>query len=273
MFIRIIILIAPIILFSCSKNEINYKPKPRVDPYSIYEQAYQAFEEGDYFYAQKKFSEAELNFDIVEYAAKSSIMASYCFYGINQYTKALESTNRFLNKYPADKNVIYAHYLIAIINFEKISDEKKDSDPILKAKKKIDFFLEKYPNNDYAIDLQFKKELIINQLAAKELYVAKYYISVQKWIPAINRLKIIVETYNQTIFIEEALHRLVETYYYVGLEDKAEKYAKILGYNYNSSEWFKQSYKILNKDYKLPKKVNINKKNDNLFKKIIKKIK
>ena len=255
MFIRIIILIAPIILFSCSKNEINYKPKPRVDPYSIYEQAYQAFEEGDYFYAQKKVSEAELNFDIVEYAAKSSIMASYCFYGINQYTKALESTNRFLNKYPADKNVIYAHYLIA------------------KAKKKIDFFLEKYPNNDYAIDLQFKKELITNQLAAKELYVAKYYISVQKWIPAINRLKIIVETYNQTIFIEEALHRLVETYYYVGLEDKAEKYAKILGYNYNSSEWFKQSYKILNKDYKLPKKVNINKKNDNLFKKIIKKIK
>ena len=126
MFIRIIILIAPIILFSCSKNEINYKPKPRVDPYSIYEQAYQAFEEGDYFYAQKKFSEAELNFDIVEYAAKSSIMASYCFYGINQYTKALESTNRFLNKYPADKNVIYAHYLIAIINFEQISDEKKD---------------------------------------------------------------------------------------------------------------------------------------------------
>ena len=273
MLIRIIILIAPIILFSCSKDEIKYEPKPRVDPYFIYEEAYAAFEKGDYFFAQKKFSEAELNFDIVEYAAKSSIMASYCSYGINRYTEAIESTNRFLKKYPADKNVIYAHYLIALINFEQISDEKKDSDPILKAKDKIDFFLEKYPNNDYAIDLQFKKELIINQLAAKELYIAKYYISVQKWIPAINRLKIIVETYDQTIFIEEALHRLVETYYYLGLEDKAEKYAKILGYNYNSSEWFKQSYKVLNKDYKLPKKVNINKKNDNLFKKIIKKIK
>jgi outer membrane protein assembly factor BamD len=273
MFFRFIILIVPIILFSCSKDEIKYEPKPRVDPYSIYEQAYLAFEEGDYFFAQKKFSEAELNFDTVEYAAKSAIMASYCFYGINQYTEALESINRFLKKYPADKNVIYAHYLIAIIYFEQISDEKKDSEPIIKAKDKIDFFLEKYPNNDYAIDLQFKKELINNQLAAKELYVAKYYISVQKWIPAINRLKIVIETYNQTIFIEEALHRLVEIYYYLGLESKAEKYAKILGYNYNSSDWFKQSYKVLNKDYKLPKVKKINKKKDNLFKKIIKKIK
>ena len=273
MFFRIIILITPIILFSCSKDGIKYEPKPRVDPYSIYEQAYQAFEEGDYFFAQKKFSEAELNFDKVEYAAKSSIMASYCFYGINQYIEALESINRFLKKYPADKNVIYAHYLIALINFEQISDEKKDSEPILKAKNKIDFFLEKYPNNDYAIDLQFKKELINNQLAAKELYVAKYYISVQKWIPAINRLKIIIETYNQTIFIEEALHRLVEIYYYLGLENKAEKYAKILGYNYNSSDWFKQSYKVLNKDYKLPKVKNVEKKKDNLFRKIIEKIK
>ena len=140
MLIRIIILIAPIILFSCSKDEIKYEPKPRVDPYFIYEEAYAAFEKGDYFFAQKKFSEAELNFDIVEYAAKSSIMASYCSYGINRYTEAIESTNRFLKKYPADKNVIYAHYLIALINFEQISDEKKDSDPILKAKDKIDFF-------------------------------------------------------------------------------------------------------------------------------------
>jgi len=273
MFIRIIILIVPIILLSCSKDGIKYEPKPRVDPYSIYEEAYAAFEEGDYFFAQKKFSEAELNFDIVEYAAKSSIMASYCYYGINQYTEAIESTNKYLKKYPADKNVIYAHYLLALIYFEQISDEKKDIEPILKANDKIDFFLEKFPNNDYAIDLQFKKELIINQLAAKELYVAKYYISIQKWIPAINRLKIIVENYDQTIFIEEALHRLVEIYYYLGLKDKAEKYAKILGYNYNSSEWFKQSYKVLNKDYKLIKKESVSKKNDNLFKRIIKKIK
>ena len=115
--------------------------------------------------------------------------------------------------------------------------------------KKIDFFLKEYPDSEYAIDLSLKKNLVINQFAARELYIAKYYIKVQKWVPAINRLKIIVKDYSRTIFIEEALHRLVEIHYYLGLEQEAKKYAKILGYNYNSGEWFKQSYKILNKEY------------------------
>ncbi len=139
-------------------------------------------------------------------------------------------------------------------------------------KKKISFFLENYPDTDYAIDLQFKKDLIQNQLAAKELYVAKYYISTQKWVPAINRLKVIVNDYQKTIFIEEALHRLVEIYYYLGLKEEAKKYAKILGYNYNSSEWFEHSYKVLNKDYKIKKKMK-SRDNEGFFKKIIDKIK
>ena len=144
-------------------------------------------------------------------------------------------------------------------------------EPLLKTLKKIEFFLNEYPDNEYAIDLNFKRNLIINQMAAKELYIAKYYISVQKWIPAINRLKIIVEKYDQTIFIEEALHRLVEIYYLIGLEDKAEKYAKILGYNYNSSEWFKQSYKVLNKDYKVISGKKSKLQKENIIKKILKK--
>jgi len=259
-------------LLSCSKEEAKYEPKPRSDPYKLYEDAYQAFEKGDYFYAQKKFSEAELNFEVVELASKSAIMSSYCLYGINFYSQALESIESFIKKYPADKNIIYAHYLETLIYFEQIEDEKKDLEPILKTKDKIDFFLKEFPDNDYAIDLKFKKELIINQIAAKELYVAKYYISVKKWIPAINRLKIIVDDYNQTIFIEEALHRLVEIHYHIGLVEEAKKYAKILGYNYNSSEWYEEAYKILNKDYKIIKKKDI-KKDKNLFKKIIEKIK
>ena len=153
-----------------------------------------------------------------------------------------------------------------------ITDEKKDLQPLLDAKSKIEFFLKEYPNTDYAIDLQFKQDLIQNQLAAKELYVAKYYISTQKWVPAISRLKIIVNDYQKTIFIEEALHRLVEIHYYLGLQEEAKKYAKILGYNYNSSEWFEQAYKVLNKDYKIKKKVKPE-NNDSFFKKIIDKIK
>ena len=270
---KILYILFSLFLFSCSKKEVNYEPKPRLDPYQVYKEAYTAFEKGDYFFAEKKFSEAELNFAIIEYSAKSAIMAAYCLYGINFYDEALESINNFLKKYPADKNIVYAHYLTAIIYFEQIADEKKDLEPLLKAKDKINFFLQKYPDNEYSLDLKFKKDLIINQLAAKELYVAKYYASTKKWIPAINRLKIIVEEYDQTIFIEEALHRLVEIYYYIGLENEAKKYATILGYNYNSSEWFEQSYKIFNKDYKSTADINIKKKRDDgILRKIIKKI-
>ena len=257
---------------NCSKEEVLYEPQSKVDPYQLYQEGFEAFNKGDYFYANKKFSEAELNFDIVEFAAKSAIMSSYALYGINFYSEAFDNLKRYLKKYPGDKNVIYAHYLIAIIHYEQISDEKKDLKPLIDANKKIDFFLKEYPDSDYAMDLRFKKDLIINQLAAKELFIAKHYIKTQKWIPAINRLKIIVTDYEKTVFVEEALHRLVEIYYYLGLEDEAKKYATILGYNYNSSEWFKQSYKVLNKDYKIIKKTKA-KKDDSFLRKIFKKIK
>ena len=262
-------------LLSCSKNKkLEYEALNEIDPYQIYQEGYIAFEKGDYFYANEKFSEAELAFEIVEFAAKSAIMSSYALYGINFYDAALENLERYLKKYPADKNVMYAHYLSAIIHYEQISDEKKDLQPLLKATEKIKYFLKNYPDSDYAIDLRFKKDLIQNQRAAKELYVAKYYISIQKWIPAINRLKIIVNDYEETVFIEEALHRLVEIYYYLGLETEAKKYAKVLGYNYNSSEWFERSYKVLNKNYKIAKKNKVKVKDDDgIFKKILKKIK
>ena len=269
-FLTILFFIFP--LFSCSKDKVIYEPSKKVDAFLLYKEGMESFKKNDYFYANKKFSEAEINFEVVELAAKSAIMSSYALYGINFYTESLENLKRYLKKYPADKNVIYAHYLIAIIYFEQISDEKKDIEPLLLAGKQIDFFIKKYPNSDYAIDLKFKKGLIQNQLASKELYVARFYVSTQKWIPAINRLKIIMQDFQTTVFIEEALHRLVEIHYYLGLEDEADKYAQILGYNYNSSEWFERSYKVLNKDYKIVKKIKPE-KDLGFFKKIIQKIK
>ncbi len=269
---RPIFILIFLFLFSCTNKKAEYTPLQKVDPYKVYQEGFSAFEKGDYFFAQKKFLEAELNMEKVEFAAKASIMASYALYSINFYDEALENLNRFIKKYPKNKNVIYAHYLITIIFFEQIADEKKDMEPLIKTKNKIDFFLKEYPDSEYAIDLKFKRDLIINQIAAKELYIARYYISVKKWIPAINRLKIIVKDYDQTIFIEEALHRLVEINYFIGFESEAKKYANILGYNYNSSEWYKQSYKVLNKDYKFIKKNNV-KKDENFIKRIIKKIK
>ena len=274
MFHKIILISSlSLLLISCSKKDnVELITPNNADPYILYKEGFKAFEDGD-FYAEKKFSEAELNFEIVDLSAKSSIMASFALYGMNFYPEALENLQRYLKKYPADKNVVYAHYLIAIVHYEQISDERKDLKPLLDAKEKIEFFLKEYPNTDYAIDLRFKYDLIFNQLAAKELFIAKHYITTQKWIPAINRLKIIVKDYQKTIFIEEALHRLVEIHYHLGLTEEAEEYAKILGYNYNSSEWFEQSYKILNKDYTISKKIKKNEKNDSFFSKILNKIK
>ena len=235
-----------------NKNETVYVPSQKIDPYKVYSEGVDAMRENDFFFANKKFTEAELNFKDINFAAKSAIMSTFCLYGINFYSDALENINRFLSVYPADTNVVYAHYLLAIIYFEQISDEKRDLKPILKSLEKINFFIEKYPNTEYAIDLKFKKDLIQNQLAAKEMYVAKHYIKTQKWIPAISRLKIILNNYDKTIFVEEALFRLVEIHYYLGLEVEAKKYAKILGYNYNSSEWYESAYRI-NKNYNLRK--------------------
>ena len=265
-----------LILLSCTKkNELIYEESKSKDPYKIYQEANKSFNKRDYFFAAKKFSEAELNFEIVEFAAKSALMQSFCFYAINFYDEALENLDRYLNQYPADKNIKYAKYLIAIIYYEKIKDEKRDLEPLLRAQEKIENYLKEFPENEYTIDLKFKKNLIINQLAAKEMYIGRYYISVQKWIPAIKRFQNVVQNYDQTIFIEEALHRLVEIYYHIGAEEEAKSYASVLGYNYNSSEWFKASYQIMNKDYRIIKqeKFKVAKKKDNFIKKIIDRIK
>tara|TARA_E500000178_G_C16969479_1_gene730199 strand:- start:424 stop:1248 length:825 start_codon:yes stop_codon:yes gene_type:complete len=269
---RLLIIISLLLLvLGCSKNkEPVYVAAEIEDPNKLYSEALQAIEKRDFFYAQKKFFEAERYYKNVDFAAKAALMGGFSLYGINFYSESLDNLERYLKTYPADKNIQYAHYLIAIIYFEQISDEKKNIQPLYKAKEKIDFFINKYSGSEYAVDLMFKRDLIENQLAAKELFVAKYYISLQKWIPAINRLKIIVKKYDKTIFIEEALHRLVEIHYHIGLEEEAKNFAKILGYNYNSSEWYEQSYKILNKSYVIPNKISKNK--DSLFKKILKKI-
>ena len=249
------IIFSIIIIFftsSCSKEELVVNTPPKKEKsFETYREAVEAMNLGQYFYASKKFSEAETILPKIEFSAKASLMSSYCLYLINFYPEATASLDRYINQYPADKNFSYAHYLQAIILYEQILDEKKDINPLLKSKEKIQFFIKNYPGTEYALDLKFKLDLINNQLAAKEMYVAKYYIKTQKWIPAINRLKIIVKKYSETVFIEEALHRLVEVYYRVGLIEEAKASAIILGYNYNSSEWYARSYKVLNKSYKI----------------------
>jgi len=272
--LKFIFFICLIFLSTCGspeKKTIDKSLPNKEQAIEIYKQGLEAIERSDYFFASKKFSEAEILLPQSDWAAKSALMAGYCLYSINFYDEAILNLERFTKTYPASKDLDYAHYLIAISYYEQILDEKKDIEPLLKSKEKIEFFLQKYPDTDYAIDLRFKLELVINQLAAKEISIARYYIQNEKWIAAINRLKVIVEDYDSTVFVEEALFRLVEIYYKIGLENEAKATAALLGYNYNSSEWYKRSYKILNKDYSVST-IKEKDKDDGLIKRTIKKI-
>ena len=253
--IFLIFLLSVFLLFSCSKknDEIVTKPTEEEFVVSLYAEAVEALKKGDAFYAGKKFKEAESLLPQSEWAAKASLMASYADYSRNSYSDSIFGLERHIKNYPADKNISYAHYLIAMCYYEQILDEKKDLRPLLQAKKKFEFILINFPETDYAIDSSFKLDLIIDQLAAKEMSIARYYMKMQKWIPALNRLKTVVEKYDKTIFIEEALHRLVEVYYKLGLVEEAKQAAAILGYNYQSGQWYERSYKVFNEKYKSKK--------------------
>ena len=232
-----------------------------------YTEGVEALEKGDVLYATKKFNEAELLYPQSDWAPRASLMAAYAYWTQNYFSNSIDELNRFIKLYPKNQNLDYAYYLLAMNYYDSLVDEKKDLRPLLRAKEYFNFVIQKYPETDYALDGKYKLELIDEILAAKEMYIARHYIKKEKWIAAINRLKFVISTYGTSIYVEEALHRLVEVYYILGLEKEAKKYAQILGYNYQSSEWYKKSYKIFNQDYQDFKKTN-KKKNKKLIDRI-----
>ena len=257
-------------IISCSKKDV-VDQNINKNPYTTYKEAFDLMQQNEFLASAVKFCEAENLFNEINYSAKSALMCSYNYYIISFYTEAKENLKRFMQRYPVDSNIEYANYLNILISYESILDEKKDLGPLNETKLLINDFINKYPNNEYAIDLRFKLDLINNQLAAKELYIAKFYISQQKWTPAVKRLKNIINHYSTTIFVEEAMHRLVEVYYKLGLIEESKEIASILGYNYNSSEWYAETYKIYNKKYKVKKIKKEDKKS--FVSKILEKIK
>ena len=253
----IILLLSIFLFFACSKKdnkEVISQPTEEEIVVALYGEAVEALKKGDAYFAGEKFKEAESLMPQSEWAAKASIMSSYADYSRNAFSASVFGLERHIKNYPADKNIPYAHYLIAMCYFEQILDEKKDLQPLMKAREKFEFIILNYPETDYATDARFKLDLIIDQLAAKEMSIARFYMKTEKWIPALNRLKIVVEKYDRTVFVEEALHRLVEVYYRIGLVEEAKQVAAILGYNYQSGQWYERSYQVFNKKYK-PKKI------------------
>ena len=266
--IKILLLTLSILLVSCSKEEkISIIEEENVEAQMIeaFEIGYEELINGDTLYAAKKFNEAELLYPQSQWAPKAALMAGYTYYSDNYYGDAIYEIERYLKTYPNHKNVDYGHFLLAMCYYETIIDEKRDLEPLLKAKKKFEFVMNNFPNTDFSMDAKFKLDLISDKLAAKQMYIAKHYLKKEKWIAAINRYKNIIEDYSTTIYVEEALHRLVEIHYRIGLKQESEKYAKLLGYNYQSSKWYKESYKVFNKDYKVEKKILKKKKKKGLI--------
>jgi len=244
-----------LLCLSCSKKEIE---KSKINEVNLESQMIEAYEEGlkelkagDVIYAAKKFNEAEILFPQSEYAPKSALMAAYSYYSQNYYGDAIAELVRFLRVYPNHKDIAYAEYLLGLCYYEQIVDEKKDLQSIVNAKKTFRNLISKYPESEFATDAKFKIDLINEVLAGKEMFIGRYYFDKKKWIPAINRFRIVVDNYETTIYVEEAIHRLVEIYYILGIETEAKKYANLLGYNYQSSQWYEKSFIVFNKNYKI----------------------
>ena len=269
-FFRTILLFFLVFFFltNCAKKEktsVIIEEDVESQMIRAFREGYDEFLQGDALFAAKKFNEAELLFPQSAWAPKAALMAAYVYYAQDYYFDAEFELERFIKTYPKHPDLNYAHFLLAMCYYEKIVDEKKDLGPLLMAQEKFDFIIEKYPNSDYALDASYKLDLIQDYLASKEMYIAFHYMKKKKWVASINRYKTVVEQYEKTIYVEEALHRLVELYYSIGLENESQKYASLLGYNYQSSKWYEKTYKIFNKKYK--SKLELKKEKKSMLKK------
>ena len=257
------ILLALLFLTSCSKDNIKKSVIQEKNLESqvseAYKKGFEALEIGDVIFAAKKFNEAETLFPQSSWAPRSALMAAYSYYSQDYYENAIAELERFILIYPFYKNLDYAYYLMGLCFYEQIVDEKKDLKTILNAKENFQFVIKNFPNTEYALDAEFKIDLINDTLASKEMYIGRYYFKKKKWISAINRFRTVIDEYETTIYTQEALHRLVEVYYTIGLKEEAKKYAKLLGYNYQSSKWYEKSYSVFNKTYEKNKKEKIKK--------------
>jgi len=267
---HIIIFVVFLLNVSCTKEIVKENLIEEKDLNSqvleAYKQGKEALMQGDVIFAAKKFNEAEILYPQSEWAPKSALMAAYAYYSQDYYNESIAELERFLIVYQGHKNLDYAYYLLGLSYYEQISDEKKDLQSIIKSKENFSYLIKNYNYTEYAQDAEFKLDLINDLLASKEMYVGRYYFEKKKWIAAINRFKIVIDDYDKTVYAEEALHRLVEIYYILGLKKESIKYAKLLGYNYQSSIWYEKSYSYFDKEYK--KKQNNNKTNKSIIKKI-----
>ncbi len=238
-------------LAACSSaptEEIEYVERSVED---IYNKAYERIQDGDFRRAALEFDEVERQHPYSQWARRAMVMSAYAYYRQNKYSDAILAAKRFISLHPGNKQAPYMYYLIAQSQYEQISDISRDQQNTELAHQALIDLIRRYPNTDYARDARLKLDLTIDHLASKEMEIGRYYLTRNSHIAAIKRFKNVVLHYQQTTHIEEALHRLTEAYLTLGLEEEARETAAVLSYNYPSSEWYRDSYRMLvERDFK-----------------------
>lgn len=244
------------LIISCSQNNQNVKNINSETPENLYALAMQDLEKENYEKAKVLFDEIEFNFPLSNEAIQSQIMTAFIEYAQMNYDEAIFKLNRIINRYPSHKNIDYAYYMKAICNFEQIENEYLDGSYNTEALESFNQVINRFPESKYARDSEQKIILIKENIAAKHMDIALFYLKQKKYLAAMRRYKKVIDDHSESKFTPEALHRLVEIYYSLGMIEDAKKTASVIGYNYPDSKWYRYSYELVGSDddYKIKDK-------------------
>ena len=265
---KIFSIILLLFVVSCGGKDNQIKKPEKIPPLDIlYKVAFQSYEEGDWNRSIELFQKVETRYSFSEWAPKATLMIMYINYEAGESVQTLQYAKKFKKLYPKNESIDYVEFITALTFYEEINVVSRDQTNSVAALNQFKMIIKKYPNSIYADEAQFKIDLINEQLAGQHMYIARYYMKKSKWIAALKRLNIIISDYDTTIFAKEALHRLVEIYYRLGNIKLAKKYAATLGYNFNDSDWYKKTYKIIgDKNYIIEEKKQKRKLRDKIKK-------
>lgn len=239
----IVIMFCTIILVSCKSNKED--KLANLTPEQLYSSGMVYLKKQEYKEAIKHFERINQEYPYSPLAANSQIMESYAYYRSRKYEEAIAALNDYISLYPGEKSVEYAYYLKALCYYDEIVSIKLDQSITEKAKEAFTELINRFPDSEYARDARFKINLVLDHLAGKEMEIGRFYLQKGDIIAAINRFKIVVDDYQTTSHIEEALYRLTYCYYSLGVESEAKRYAAVLGNNYPESKWYKYSYELV----------------------------
>ena len=246
---KIICLILLFFCVNCSNNNINTNKdkneKSPTKPETLYKVAKISFDQQNFDLARMQFKETKKLFPLSNEAIQSEIMIAFIDYIQMDYDNAILNYNRIINRYPSHKDLDYVYYMLAICNYEQLQNEALDgyyNDLALNA---FDQVIKRFPKSKYAKDSRQKIILVKSNIAAKHMEIGRFYLNNKKYIAALNRFKIVVDEFSITKFTPEALHRMVEAYYEMGMYDESYQAAALLGYNYPESKWYKYSYSLV----------------------------